>query len=86
VVVLFTDGKNEDPSGGISLAALTRTLSSEFNPDKPVAIISIGFGPDADASALQAISAATHGQSYTTTDPMLIRQVLLEAIATRISQ
>ena len=86
VVVLFTDGKNDDPTGGISLAALTRTLGSEFNPDKPVAVISIGFGPDADADALQAISAATHGQSYTTTDPTLIKQVLLEAIATRIAQ
>lgn len=86
VVVLFTDGKNDDPSGGISLAALTRALSSEFNPDKPVAIISIGFGPDADANALRAISEATHGESYTTTDPTLIKQVLLEAIATRIAQ
>ncbi|HKA68205.1 MAG TPA: substrate-binding domain-containing protein [Actinomycetes bacterium] len=86
VVVLFTDGKNDDPSGGISLAALTRALSSEFNADQPVAIISIGFGPDADANALRAISAATHGQSYTTSSPTLIKQVLLEAIATRVAQ
>ncbi|MCI0685873.1 MAG: substrate-binding and VWA domain-containing protein, partial [Sporichthyaceae bacterium] len=82
VVVLLTDGRNEDPSGGISLASLTRALSAEFNPEQPVAIISIGFG-DADAEALKAISDATHGQSYTTDDPALIRQVLLEAIATR---
>jgi len=86
VVVLLTDGKNEDPGGGLNLNALTTALRREFDPDKPVAIISIGFGPDADANALQAIAAATHGQSYRTDNPALIQQVLLEAIATRISQ
>lgn len=85
VVVLLTDGKNEDPGGGIGLTTLTTQLRDEFDPEQPVAIISIGFGPDADADALRAISGATHGQSYRTNDPALIKQVLLEAIANRIA-
>lgn len=82
VVVLLTDGKNED-TGSISLSALTKALQKEFDPQRPVAIISIGFGPDADGEALKAISDATHGESYVTTDPTLIQTVLLEAIAGR---
>src|SRR5262245_55057630 len=51
VVVLFTDGKNDDPSGGISLAALTRALSSGSSPIRRAATTATGFGPKATPTA-----------------------------------
>ncbi len=79
VLVVMTDGKNDDP-GSISRDQLVKTLKSEFDPKKPVAVLIVAFGPAVDAAEVQPIAAATHGQSYVTRDPRTITQVLLQAI------
>lgn len=79
VVALLTDGRDVDPDG-IGLPALLSRLRAEYDPAKPVHIVTIGFGMHADASALQRISRATHGQSYLVKDPKDILGVLLDSI------
>lgn len=79
VLVVMTDGKNDDP-GSVSRDRLVKTLKSEFDPKKPVTVIVVAFGPEVDAAEIKPIAAATHGQSYVTRDPRTITQVLLQAI------
>jgi Ca-activated chloride channel homolog len=79
VVALLTDGTDVDPDG-IGLHALLGRLTSEYNPAKPVHIVTIGFGKDADANALERISAATHGQSYMVKNSKDIVGVVLDSI------
>ena len=81
-VVLMTDGQNVDPDG-ITLNQLVAKLRSEFDPTRPTPIITIGIGTDADATALQAISAATGGKTYLVKNRTDIRGVFLDAIIQR---
>jgi hypothetical protein len=82
-VVLFTDGRNEDP-GSISLQQLLAELKKLYDPKKPVKIYTVGFGKEIDVAALRAISAATGAPSTATSDPAAIQQVLLQALAQRL--
>lgn len=82
-VMVFTDGRNEDPDG-ISLDTLLHKLRASFDPDRPVSVFAIGFGPDIDPSELTKIAEATNGAVYVTEDPAQIRQVFLEAVSRRI--
>jgi Ca-activated chloride channel family protein len=81
LVVLMTDGRNEDDTGGLSLDqardALTRAYSEST---RPVKLITVGYGDDADFAALRELSRATKAVSYTSRDAFDINQVLLTAI------
>ena len=79
VVALLTDGANVDPNG-IDLPTLTARLKAAYDPARPVRIVTIGIGSQADVAALQAISNATHGQAYTVLNPVDMKSVLLQAI------
>jgi Ca-activated chloride channel family protein len=78
-VVLLTDGANTDHAG-IHLAQLLGRLRSETSTARPLPIITIAVGPDADVATLRKISAATHGQTYTVTNPADIRSAFLDAL------
>lgn len=82
-VVLLTDGRNEDDPDGISLETLLNTLRAQFDPAKPVPIITIGMGPEPDMAALQQISEATGTKAYHAEDPRDIEQVFLDAMVER---
>ena len=81
-VVLITDGKNEDDAG-IQLPALLDTLRAESDPQRPVKVIGIALGPDADLGALQQIGEATGGAAYQALDPQDLQTVLFDAIRRR---
>lgn len=81
-VLLFTDGKNDDP-GSLTLAQAVQTLKGLRNPAQPVRIIALGMGPDADANELQALAAATGGQSYVAKNPQDLRSVFISALQSR---
>lgn len=82
-LMVFTDGREEDQNG-ISLTTLLHKLRAKFDPDRPVSVFAIGFGPDTDPSALEKIAEATNGDVYVTHDPAQIRQVFLQAVSRRI--
>jgi ABC-type molybdate transport system substrate-binding protein len=80
LVVVLTDGRNEDRDG-ISLDKLREELGKLQDPRKPLPVIGIGVGPDIDATELQAVSAATGGQSFATPDPRKISDVFYQALS-----
>lgn len=81
-IVLMTDGQNEY-NNSIGLSDLLDTLKSEYDPNKPIQITTIGIGDQADKNALQQISDATHGTSYVVTNPDDIRGVFLDVLLHR---
>jgi VWA domain-containing protein len=81
-VVLITDGENDDDTG-IGLDELLSTLRAEADPARPVKVIGIALGPDADQGALQQIADATGGAAYAALDPEDLQGVLFDAIRRR---
>jgi hypothetical protein len=82
-LLVLTDGKNDDDHG-VSLSNLLRTLKKESDPDRPVMVIFIGFGPDVDMAAMQRIAVQTNGEAYHALKPQDVQRILLETIARRI--
>ncbi len=80
-VVLLTDGANEDP-GSISRADLVARLHQLADPAKPVALIAIAVGPQADQDEVREIARAGGGAGYQVNDPADIQAVILRAIVT----
>ncbi|MET9218524.1 substrate-binding and VWA domain-containing protein [Streptomyces sp. NPDC003300] len=78
-VVILTDGANEDP-GSISLNALTSRLKTLDDPARPVPLIAIAVGANADKAACDRIAKATGGAAYQVNDPSEIQAVLLKAV------
>jgi Ca-activated chloride channel homolog len=81
-VVLITDGENDDDTG-LQLDQLIGTLRAEADPARPVKVIGIALGPDADQGALQQIGDATGGAAYAALDPEDLQGVLFDAIRRR---
>jgi Ca-activated chloride channel homolog len=80
IVVLLTDGINDDPTGGINRTELLRRLKAEQQKDRPVRIITVAYGANADATSLRLISQATGGLAYVSKDPRDILRVFTDAI------
>ncbi len=81
-VVLLTDGRNEDPRNDDLPGALAKlTSGSEGGSDRPVRLFTIGFGQDADQSALRRLAEATSARSYDSSDPKAIDQVFTNVIS-----
>jgi Bacterial extracellular solute-binding protein/von Willebrand factor type A domain len=82
-VLVLTDGTNEDDDAGIALDQLLQTLRSEANPQRPIKVIGVALGPDADLEALEQIAEATAGAAYSAVDPSDLRTVLFDALRQR---
>jgi hypothetical protein len=81
--VVLSDGANHDASG-ITLHKLLVTLKADEDPQRPVQVITIAYGPEADAHAMQQISAVTHGSAFASVDPNELPQVFLAALGQRV--
>lgn len=80
-LVILTDGSNQDPRS-ISRSALIDQLKTLADPERPVPIIAIAVGPDADREEVADIAEVTGGGGYQVTDPAEIQAVILQAIMT----
>lgn len=78
-LVILTDGVNQDP-GSISRTALLTELRKLASPERPVPLIMIAVGPDADREEAAQIAGATGGSGQSVTDPSQIHTVILKAI------
>lgn len=78
-VVILTDGRDQD-SIGISLAQLKANLRAHADPAKPVAITTIGIGPDVDSKGLTEISQMTSSKYYSALTPADMTTVLAKAL------
>lgn len=79
VVIVITDGNNDDPAG-ISAADLLARLRAEADPLGPVTVIGVVIGPPGDPAELGRIAQATGGRSYVVTDPARIDAVFSTAL------
>jgi hypothetical protein len=82
-VLVLTDGTNEDDDAGLELDALLETLRSEADPERPVKVIGVALGPDADLDALEQIAETTEGAAYSAVDPADLQKVLFDALRQR---
>ncbi len=83
VLVVITDGKNEDKAG-ISLEQLTERLKAAVRPDRPLTVIGIAVGEAADADTLDAITKITGGRTFVARDDATAIQQVVLAFAGRI--
>ena len=81
-IVVFTDGENDNPNGGLTLKQLLNKLDDAYDSKRPVRIITIGMG-EADADALQQISDETGGTSYIAETPDDIERVFVQSLLAR---
>jgi Ca-activated chloride channel homolog len=84
IVVVMTDGKNEDESG-LSLQQLLNKLKASARPDRPLPILGIAVGPKADASALDQITKVTGGRTFVERNDVSAIQQIILAFAGRVS-
>jgi len=78
-VVILTDGANQDQFS-ITRSALIAALKESSDPERPVPLIAIAVGPDADQAEVDQIAKATGGAGYQVSDPAEIQAVILKAI------
>ncbi|WP_165134101.1 substrate-binding domain-containing protein [Microbacterium amylolyticum] len=82
LILLNTDGVNEDHIG-VELPELLDELHVLHDPENPVVVIAVGYGPDTDQQVLTQIAEATGGAAYHALHPTDIAQVLMEAVTQR---
>lgn len=68
----------------ISLHTMLASLRKAYDPRRPVEIIMVSAGADADQAVLKQITAITHGQAYVVEQPSDIAHVFFDAVARRI--
>ncbi|ALG06111.1 substrate-binding and VWA domain-containing protein [Kibdelosporangium phytohabitans] len=85
LVLILTDGKNDDDGRGINREALLAELGKMQDPNRPLPIVFIGIGPDVDVEELNAMSRATGGQTFSTADPTKINEIFFSALSRVIS-
>lgn len=80
LVVLMTDGRNDDTTGGLTLDQLKAKLKAAKNSQKNVPVVTVGIGSDADFATLADISHTSGTISLGAQEDFDIDQVLLAAI------
>jgi hypothetical protein len=84
-VIVLSDGRNEAASAhGITKRSLLRALRAEADPDRPVAVVAVAYGPDSDAAALREIADATGGSLHVARDPRDLPVIFRDAIGRRL--
>jgi Ca-activated chloride channel family protein len=79
VVVVLSDGG--DTNSKISLDTLLSELKKRADTSRPVHVITIAYGADADLGVLKQISEATGGVSFSAPDPRSISTIYISALA-----
>ncbi|MGW4668299.1 substrate-binding domain-containing protein [Streptosporangium sandarakinum] len=85
-VLVLTDGAgDDDPGGGLSDAEILKYLRKTYDPDKPVSILLIAFGPDAarGKARMDALAKATGGEAFIAKDILQVRAFFLEGMRRR---
>lgn len=85
VVVVMTDGRNED-SDGIDLDTLLAELRALQDPRRPLPLIAIGMGPDASLDELTTMATATGGRAFTAPDPTALPTIFYTALSGMLCQ
>jgi hypothetical protein len=79
VVVIATDGRNDDPAG-IGIDQLVAELRKLHDARRPLQIIYVGIGPDVDEAAMKRISEVTGGRTFVTRDGSGVDKMFFDAL------
>jgi Mg-chelatase subunit ChlD len=82
-VLLWTDGRNDDP-GGPALDETLRRLRAVYDPERPVQVIMFGYGRDVDVDELRRIAQATRGDVLVAQTPGEVQRLFLRAVSRRV--
>ncbi|QFG24689.1 substrate-binding domain-containing protein [Actinomadura sp. WMMB 499] len=82
-ILLLTDGKNDDAEGPSLEETLTQ-LKEMRDPNKPIQVNMIGFGPGVDRNELEQIGEATGGGVAVAQTPQDIQKIFLQMLSRRM--
>lgn len=82
-LIVLSAGLSNAPDD-ISLSQLTAALQKEYNPQRPVEIISVSVKKIANIQGLNEIAAITRGASFFIAQPSDINKVFLDSVGLRI--
>jgi hypothetical protein len=82
VNALIVLGSGTNTAGGMTLSHLLASLRKDYDPRRPVEIITVSTGTD--MTALAEITAISHGASYSVEQPSDMAHVFFDALARRI--
>ncbi|MCB0913179.1 MAG: VWA domain-containing protein [Propionibacteriaceae bacterium] len=80
IVIVVTDGKNDDPTGGMSEDELVAKLQAAQDPAAPVRLMLLGIGDGPDQAVLSRIATTTGGTASVATDPTQIVGLFADAV------
>lgn len=78
-LVMWTDS-GSTKAGGLTLELALRELERLTDLTRPIRVILLGLGPDADMAQLQALAEATGGGAFQILDPTQIETIFLRAL------
>lgn len=80
-LILWTDSGNNQP-GGPTLAETSRELERLADVTRPIRVVLLGLGPDADMAELEELARVTGGGAFHLEDPNEIALIFLRALLT----
>jgi len=79
-IVLLTDGRQDNPDGTLRLGRTIQRLRRLADNERPVGLIAIGYGAQADLSALERMTRAVGGRAYGAESTNDIQQIILQTL------
>ncbi|MBW6434132.1 substrate-binding domain-containing protein [Actinoplanes hulinensis] len=79
VVVVLTDGADGGTRFAMSQQEFQKRLAAGRDPARPVPVIAVGYGPDANMPALQSMAKATGGQAIAAKNPADLASAMAKA-------
>ncbi|MGW0805648.1 substrate-binding domain-containing protein [Nonomuraea sp. NPDC002799] len=86
-LLILTDGAgNDDPDGGVKNAELLQYLKKTYNAKRPISILLIAFGPEAEKGKEQmdALAKSTGGEAYIAKNVLQVRDFFLQGMERRL--
>lgn len=80
LVVVLTDGRNDDSTGGLSTDQVIARLKEAADPKRPVRVIVVGMGTEADQAVMSRVTSQVGGRAYYVDDPAQIPAAFASAI------
>jgi Ca-activated chloride channel family protein len=79
LVVVLTDGVDGESTFKMTQPQFMQKLAAAQDPNRPVPVLSVGYGPDVDMKALNAMSSATGGAAFAATNPADLSSAIAKA-------
>ncbi|HEY0002144.1 MAG TPA: substrate-binding domain-containing protein [Actinoplanes sp.] len=79
LVVVLTDGVDGESKYAMTPAEFRRRLTAQRDPARPVPVIAVGYGPDADMKTLTEMAKSTGGKAIAAANPADLASAMAKA-------